>query len=109
MLLKGAPLLINEEEVQSEVLTLRRALQLARWADGSHTCGPPATRADCPRRSSAAALIWPYATNDKRQVTVDGHARYFGTELNDQSLTPGDNPRIGPTRFEDWLSRSLTR
>jgi hypothetical protein len=26
--------------------------------------------------------------------------------VNDQSLTPGDNPRIGPTRFEDWLSRS---
>ena len=49
------------------------------------------------------------ASNDKRQVTADVHARYFGTELNDQSLTPGDNPRIGPTRFEDWLSRSLTR
>jgi hypothetical protein len=27
--------------------------------------------------------------------------------VNDQSLTPGDNPRIGPTRFEDWLSRSI--
>jgi hypothetical protein len=49
------------------------------------------------------------AGNDKRHVTVDGHARYFGTELNDQSLTPADNPRIGRTRFEDWLSRSLTR
>ena len=49
------------------------------------------------------------ASNDKRQVTADVHARYFGTELNDQSLTPGDNPRIGPTRFEDWLSRSLRR
>ena len=49
------------------------------------------------------------ASNDKRQVIADVHARYFGTELNDQSLTPGDNPRIGPTRFEDWLSRSLTR
>ena len=25
----------------------------------------------------------------------------------DQSLTPGDNPCIGPTRFEDWLGRSI--
>lgn len=45
-------------------------------------------------------------TGDPRQVVTDVHARYFGLELNDQSLTPGDNPRIGPTRFEDWLNRS---
>ena len=49
------------------------------------------------------------ATEDARQVITDVHARYFGTELNDQSLTPGDNPRIGPTRFEDWLSRSTSQ
>ncbi|MEX0979256.1 MAG: SDR family oxidoreductase [Pirellulales bacterium] len=47
------------------------------------------------------------ANRDPRQVTTDVHARYFGIELNDQSLTPGDNPRIGPTRFADWLSRSM--
>jgi uncharacterized protein YbjT (DUF2867 family) len=46
------------------------------------------------------------AHQDTRQVVADVHARYFGAELNDQSLTPGDNPRIGPTRLEDWLSRS---
>jgi uncharacterized protein YbjT (DUF2867 family) len=48
------------------------------------------------------------ATQDPREVVTDVHARYYGIELNDQSLTPGDNPRIGPTRFEDWLSRSRT-
>ena len=46
------------------------------------------------------------AKQDARQVVADVHARYFGIELNDQSLTPGDNPRIGPTHFADWLSRS---
>jgi uncharacterized protein YbjT (DUF2867 family) len=45
------------------------------------------------------------ATGDARKVITDVHALYFGIELNDRSLTPGDNPRIGPTRFEDWLSR----
>ena len=49
------------------------------------------------------------AKQDARQVVSDVHARYFGIELNDQSLTPGDNPRIGPTRFEDWLSRSVAQ
>ncbi|MGH8653639.1 MAG: SDR family oxidoreductase [Gammaproteobacteria bacterium] len=47
------------------------------------------------------------ATQDPREVVTDVHARYFGVELNDQSLIPGDNPRIAPTRFEDWLSRSI--
>jgi uncharacterized protein YbjT (DUF2867 family) len=48
-------------------------------------------------------------TGDRRQVIADVHARYFGTELNDRSLTPGDHPRLGSTRFEDWLSRSPAR
>ncbi|HSI10599.1 MAG TPA: SDR family oxidoreductase [Chthoniobacter sp.] len=46
---------------------------------------------------------------DKRQVVADVRARYFGTELNDKSLTPGEHPRLGPTRFADWLSHSSPR
>jgi uncharacterized protein YbjT (DUF2867 family) len=45
------------------------------------------------------------ATRDSRKVTADVHARYFGAELNDQSLTPGGKARLGPTRYADWLSR----
>src|SRR5213079_2185770 len=48
------------------------------------------------------------ATRDPRKVITDVHAMYFGTELNDQSLTPGDNARLGPTNFEEWLSRSTS-
>ena len=47
------------------------------------------------------------ATRDARTVITDPSARYYGIEVNDQSLTPGDNPRIGPTRFEEWLRRSV--
>lgn len=49
------------------------------------------------------------ATKDPRQVVADTHARYFGAEINDQSLTPGDNPRLGSIRFEDWLGRTLAQ
>jgi uncharacterized protein YbjT (DUF2867 family) len=49
------------------------------------------------------------ATRDPRKVITDVHARYFGTELNDRSLTPGNNARLAPTRFEQWLSRSATQ
>src|SRR5438477_5042664 len=36
------------------------------------------------------------ANRDARKVTTDVHARYFGIEVNDQSLTPGKSPRLGP-------------
>ena len=46
------------------------------------------------------------ATGDPRTVITDPKALYYGISVNDQSLTPGDNPRLGPTRFTDWLSRN---
>jgi uncharacterized protein YbjT (DUF2867 family) len=49
------------------------------------------------------------ANRDARKVITDVQARYYGTAVNDQSLTPGENPRLGPTRFDDWLSRSIPR
>jgi uncharacterized protein YbjT (DUF2867 family) len=49
------------------------------------------------------------ANKDPREVITDVHARYFGTEVNDQSLTPGENPMLGTTRFEDWLSSAGAR
>ena len=43
------------------------------------------------------------ATGDSRKVITDPKALYYGIAVNDQSLTPGDNPRIGPTYFKEWL------
>jgi uncharacterized protein YbjT (DUF2867 family) len=48
------------------------------------------------------------ARNDPREVIVDPHARYFGTELSERSLVPVDDTQLGETRFEDWLSRSAS-
>jgi uncharacterized protein YbjT (DUF2867 family) len=49
------------------------------------------------------------ATRDPRKVIADAHIGYFGIEVNDQSLTPGDNPRLGVIRFGDWLSQSASQ
>ncbi len=49
------------------------------------------------------------ARGDRRQVVADIHARYFGTALNDRTLTPGERPRLGPTGFDDWLNRTAAR
>ena len=45
------------------------------------------------------------ASGDQRKVIADVRWRYFGTELNDRSLTPGDHPRLGSIRFGEWLRR----
>lgn len=45
-------------------------------------------------------------TKDTRTVISDPHARYFGAELDDQSLVPGKDARLGKIRFQDWLSRA---
>jgi uncharacterized protein YbjT (DUF2867 family) len=45
------------------------------------------------------------ATGDPRKVVTDANALYYGIALNDQSLTPGDNPILGSTHFKDWLAR----
>jgi uncharacterized protein YbjT (DUF2867 family) len=42
-------------------------------------------------------------TKDPRQTVADDTVPYFGAPINDQSLTPGANPIVGATRFEDWL------
>ena len=48
------------------------------------------------------------AGGDTRTVVADPQFRYFGAALDARGLTPdGANPRIGPTRFEEWLSRSV--
>ena len=44
------------------------------------------------------------ATGDARKVITDAHARYYGVEVNDQSLVPGPNPRLGSIRFAEWLN-----
>lgn len=60
----------------------------------------------CPLDNFARKFL--AASGDKRQVIADVHARYFGAALNDRSLTPGDNPRLGSIRFADWLSRAAS-
>ena len=45
------------------------------------------------------------AMGDQRVVVADPHARYFGARLSERALLPGDGAQLGPTRFDDWLSR----
>jgi uncharacterized protein YbjT (DUF2867 family) len=46
------------------------------------------------------------ARKDPREVVADPHARYYGVELSERTLLPGDDARLGETRFETWLTQS---
>ena len=49
------------------------------------------------------------AANDPREVIADHDAPYHGVRLDDRSLMPGANPRLGSTRCDDWLDNHTPR
>lgn len=61
-----------------------------------------------PERVRMYELVARYleAKSDPRKVIADPHALYFGTELDDGSLVPVGDARIGAVRFEDWLRQA---
>ena len=95
-----SPALIRPEAADDVAATLADVAVGAPLNDTVELAGPEAFRLDELARRVLSA------SDDPRQVTADVHARYFGAELDDRSLNPGDDARIAPTRFEDWLSQS---
>jgi uncharacterized protein YbjT (DUF2867 family) len=65
--------------------------------------GPEQFRVDDLVRRRLAAL------NDHREVIADPNARYGGAKISERTLLPGDNARLGKTRFETWLNQSARR
>lgn len=43
---------------------------------------------------------------DPREVIADEHAPYFGALLSQDSLVPGENPRLGERHLRDWLAEA---
>ncbi|MGH8591206.1 MAG: SDR family oxidoreductase [Gammaproteobacteria bacterium] len=64
-----------------------------------------------PERLPLSELVARYlkATNDPREVVSEAEARYFGARLDDLSLVPGNNPRLGTISLKDWLRQSQAR
>lgn len=63
----------------------------------SEVAGPDSIRLDELGRQYLSAK------RDAREVVGDASAPYFGAVLNDAALRPGAGPRLGATRFADWL------
>ncbi len=61
--------------------------------------GPEQFRVDELVRRRLASL------KDPREVIADPNARYAGAKLSERTLLPGNNARLGETRFETWLTQ----
>lgn len=48
------------------------------------------------------------STHDSRPVIGDAQASYFGTKIDDRSLTPGSHPHLGSINLDRWLSAAQT-
>jgi uncharacterized protein YbjT (DUF2867 family) len=62
--------------------------------------GPEQFRVDELVRQRLASL------KDPREVIADPNARYSGAKIREKTLVPGNNARLGETRFETWLTQS---
>ncbi|RYD34778.1 MAG: SDR family oxidoreductase [Verrucomicrobiaceae bacterium] len=49
------------------------------------------------------------STGDSRRVIGDPRTPYFGSPLEDSSLTPAPGVKLGIIRFQDWLSQQPAR
>ncbi|MCT9083219.1 SDR family oxidoreductase [Streptomyces fulvoviolaceus] len=47
------------------------------------------------------------ARGDQRVVVPDAQARYFGAELRERTLLPGENARLGHMSFTEWLAQPV--
>ena len=61
--------------------------------------GPEQFRVDELVRRRLASL------KDPREVIADPNARYSGAKISERTLVPGNNARLGETRFETWLTQ----
>lgn len=61
--------------------------------------GPEQFRVDELVRRRLASL------KDPREVVADPNARYGGAKVGEKTLLPGNNARLGETRFETWLTQ----
>ncbi len=64
-----------------------------------------------PERVRIAEMVRRFllATHDSRKVIEDAGARYFGAALEDDTLVPGANPRLGALNFDAWFAQAQPR
>src|SRR6184192_2632004 len=92
------PPVLMQPIVSDDVAVVMADVALAEPLNGTFDLAGPE-----PIRQDDLVRQFLNTTRDARTVITDPRAVYFGITVNDRSLTPGEHPRLGPKRFEDWL------
>src|SRR5207248_7953225 len=95
------PPVLMQPIVSDDVAAVMAEVALAEPLNGTFDLAGPE-----PIRQDDLVRQFLNATGDARTVITDPKALYYGIAVDDRSLTPGDAPRLGPTRFADWLAQS---
>lgn len=98
-IVRAAPVLIQPMAAEDVAGAVGRVAVAAPLNAVVEVAGPEQFRMDDLIRRSLTAR------KDPRQVVVDPSARYFGAALDERSLVPGPDARLGETRFEAWLAQ----
>ena len=65
--------------------------------------GPEQFRLDELVRRGLAAM------KDPRQVVMDPHSTYYGIQVQERTLVPEKDAKLGTIRFEEWLTQSTVK
>lgn len=85
------------------------ALAMADAALGAPRNGIVEIAGPEPIRLAELVRCYLHKTGDPRSVQADAAARYFGALLDDHTLVPGPNPRLGKIDFDTWFSTSARK
>src|SRR5215475_9108884 len=87
-----------------DVATVVARVALSAPVNGTvETGGPEAFRLDELIRRRLAQL------NDAREVVADPNARYSGAKVEERTLVPGKDARLGETSFETWATQAAAK
>lgn len=98
-----APVLIQPMAADDVASALGSVSAGAPLSGTVEVAGPEEYRLDELVRQALAAR------NDPRRVIADPRALYYGAELGERSLLPGDGARIAATSLKEWLSRQTAQ
>lgn len=96
------PPVMMQPIASDDVAALLAEVVLAKPVNGMvEIAGPEPIRQDEMVRQFLAAQ------GDARTVVADPKAPYFGSAVNDRSLTPDAHPRLGKLHYKEWLESTV--
>src|SRR5256885_13141390 len=98
------PRVVSQPWAAEEVATAVGRIAVGQPVNGTvEIGGPEQFRMDELVRQRLSQL------GDTREIIADPNALYSGAKINDRTLVPDNDARLGETRYETWVNQSTGR